>query len=224
MDDLFSHQLEESYIVQSTPQHRQKYAQFFTPYRIAQFMAAWVLGGDREIQSILDPSVGLGVFIRAVREHLETSKIPLKISPEISQINIKGYDLDAQILEIAQRELNKLNDLDQPPNIKLNIELLEQDYLFHDWEYSYDAIIGNPPYLRFQDFPDRHLALQELSDRLGIKLSGFTNIYALFLLKSIHQLKENGRCAYIIPSEFLNSNYGKVVKQYLLDQGWQAKI
>ena len=219
MDDLFSHQLEESYIVQSTPQHRQKYAQFFTPYRIAQFMAAWVLGGDREIQSILDPSVGLGVFIRAVREHLETSKIPLKISPEISQINIKGYDLDAQILEIAQRELNKLNDLDQPPNIKLNIELLEQDYLFHDWEYSYDAIIGNPPYLRFQDFPDRHLALQELSDRLGIKLSGFTNIYALFLLKSIHQLKENGRCAYIIPSEFLNSNYGKVVKQYLLDQG-----
>lgn len=208
MDDLFSHHLEESYIVQSTLEHRQKYAQFFTPYKIAQFMAAWVLGGDQEVQSILDPAVGLGVFIRAVREHLETSKI--------SQLNIKGYELDPQILAIAQRELNNLGQLS---NVQLNIQLLEKDYLFHDWEYKYDGIIGNPPYFRFQDFPDRHLALQELSDRLGIKLSGFTNIYALFLLKSIHQLKENGRCAYIIPSEFLNSNYGKVVKQYLLDHG-----
>jgi adenine-specific DNA-methyltransferase len=224
MDDLFSHRLEESYIVQSTLEHRQKYAQFFTPYRIAQFMAAWVLGGDRKVQSILDPAVGLGVFIRAIREHLETSEISAKISPEISQVNIQGYELDPQILAIAQRELNNLG---QPPNVQLdskldvqlNIQLLGKDYLFHDWEYKYDAIIGNPPYFRFQDFPDRHLALRELSDRLGIKLSGFTNIYALFLLKSIHQLKENGRCAYIIPSEFLNSNYGKVVKQYLLDHG-----
>jgi adenine-specific DNA-methyltransferase len=38
-------------------------------------------------------------------------------------------------------------------------------------------------------------------------------------LKSIHQLKPNGRCAYIIPSEFLNSDYGKLVKTYLLKTG-----
>jgi adenine-specific DNA-methyltransferase len=47
-------------------------------------------------------------------------------------------------------------------------------------------------------------------------LNGFTNLYTLFLLKSIHQLNPNGRCAYIIPSEFLNSDYGKLVKTYLL--------
>ena len=48
------------------------------------------------------------------------------------------------------------------------------------------------------------------------KLNGFTNLYTLFLLKSIHQLSLNGRCAYIIPSEFLNSDYGKLVKTYLI--------
>ena len=47
-------------------------------------------------------------------------------------------------------------------------------------------------------------------------MNGFTNLYTLFLLKSIHQLSPNGRCAYIIPSEFLNSDYGKLVKTYLL--------
>jgi adenine-specific DNA-methyltransferase len=37
------------------------------------------------------------------------------------------------------------------------------------------------------------------------------------LLKSIHQLNENGRCAYLIPSEFLNSDYGTYVKKYLIE-------
>jgi len=38
-------------------------------------------------------------------------------------------------------------------------------------------------------------------------------------LKSIQQLKPDGRCAYIIPSEFLNSDYGKFVKSHLLKTG-----
>ena len=206
MDDLFSHHLEEKYITNSTVEHRKKYAQFFTPYRVAQFMAAWVMGGSREIKTILDPSVGLGVFIRAIREYLGSS---LATSQVISQVNIKGYDIDPQILAIAQQQLQQL---DHPENI----ELLGQDYLFHDWESSYDAIICNPPYFKFQDFKTKNRALQEFSDRLSINLTGFTNIYALFLLKSLHQLQDHGRCAYIIPSEFLNSDYGKTVKTYLL--------
>lgn len=223
MNDLFSSHLEESYISSSTAEHRKGYAQFFTPYKIAQFMAAWVLGGNREIKSILDPAVGLGVFIRAIHEHLSTSPAApfdkdfgvsaqsnaQEPPPVIAEIKIRGYEIDPKILNLAQGELSKLD-------YTKNIELLGLDYLFHDWEWSYDGIIGNPPYFRFQDFSTRDLALGELSDRLGIKLTGFTNIYALFLLKSIHQLKENGRCAYIIPSEFLNSNYGKSVKKYLL--------
>ncbi len=52
--------------------------------------------------------------------------------------------------------------------------------------------------------------------RLNFHLSGFTNIYTLFLLKSIYQLNKNGRIAYIIPSEFLNSDYEKNIKEYLI--------
>ena len=58
--------------------------------------------------------------------------------------------------------------------------------------------------------------LKEIETNLKCKLNGFTNLYTLFLLKSIHQLRKNGRCAYIIPSEFLNSDYGKLVKTYLI--------
>ena len=58
--------------------------------------------------------------------------------------------------------------------------------------------------------------MKEIETNLKCKLNGFTNLYTLFLLKSIHQLSPNGRCAYIIPSEFLNSDYGKLVKTYLI--------
>ena len=59
--------------------------------------------------------------------------------------------------------------------------------------------------------------LKKLKKKLGLKLNGFTNLYTLFLLKSVYQLNKNGRAAYIIPSEFLNSDYGKLVKSYLIN-------
>ncbi|MCB0511230.1 MAG: Eco57I restriction-modification methylase domain-containing protein, partial [Bacteroidetes bacterium] len=58
--------------------------------------------------------------------------------------------------------------------------------------------------------------LKEIEEKLGLKLNGFTNLYTLFLLKSAYQLNKNGRAAYIVPSEFLNSDYGKLVKSYLI--------
>jgi adenine-specific DNA-methyltransferase len=63
---------------------------------------------------------------------------------------------------------------------------------------------------------DQRYPLMILMILMILKLNGFTNIYALFLLKSIYQLNTNGRLAYIIPSEFLNSDYGKLVKSALI--------
>ena len=48
-------------------------------------------------------------------------------------------------------------------------------------------------------------------------MSGYSNLCVYFLVKSINELSENGKCCYIIPYEFMNTGYGKVIKQYLLD-------
>jgi adenine-specific DNA-methyltransferase len=87
--------------------------------------------------------------------------------------------------------------------------------MYNDWKNKYDGIICNPPYFKFHDYDNKNI-LKEIETNLKCKLNGFTNLYTLFLLKSIHQLSKNGRCAYIIPSEFLNSDYGKLVKTYLI--------
>ncbi|WP_013324742.1 HsdM family class I SAM-dependent methyltransferase [Gloeothece verrucosa] len=185
---------ENEYCKSVSLEHRKKYAQFFTPYPIAYFMAKWILGNP-DCQTILDPAFGLGVFARAI---LDQTNTPIKIS---------GFELDRWIFTEAKQLIEKDN-----------ISLYNQDYLFTDWDKKYDGIIGNPPYLKFHSYDNKN-SLKEIENKLGITLSGLTNLYTLFLLKSLAQIKPNGRIAYIVPSEFLNSDYGKGIKEYLLKDG-----
>lgn len=188
------HSIEAIYSRRVPLEHRKKYAQFFTPSSIAEIMVKWLLGNDG-LQTVLEPAFGLGIFSRAL----------LKINPNLK---IKGFEIDNVIFEQAKNEFR------EAPKINILLE----DYMYNDWANKYDGIICNPPYFKFHDYDNKHI-LQEIESKLKCKLNGFTNLYTLFLLKSIYQLNPNGRCAYIIPSEFLNSDYGTLVKEHLIKTG-----
>ena len=176
--------------------HRKKFAQFFTPEAIAKFMSRWVLDGLDENIKILEPAFGLGIFSRTM----------LKMN---SNINITGYDIDEMIYTYALSNFESKHH---------QVSLINKDYLASSWTDKYDAIICNPPYLKFHDY-DNTTLIPLVNAKLQTHLNGFTNIYTLFLLKSISQLKDGGKLAYIIPSEFLNSDYGVEVKRELLKSG-----
>lgn len=188
---IINNSIENNYSKSISMEHRKKFAQFFTPFPIADAMAKWLLGND-QLKDVLEPAFGLGVFSRAILNHKK-------------ELNIKGFDIDENIFNNAKQYFQDIE----------NVNLLLQDYMFNDWKNKYDGIICNPPYFKFHDYDNKNI-LKEIETNLKCKLNGFTNLYTLFLLKSIHQLSKNGRCAYIIPSEFLNSDYGKLVKNYLI--------
>lgn len=187
---------EKEYIQKVSLSHRKEFAQFFTPEQIADFMVEWVLRGTPEKPSFLEPAFGLGVFSRAIKKNCPSA-------------SIIGYDIDKTIYDIAVHNNSEL---------QCDINLRNEDYLTSSWEDKYDGIVCNPPYLKFHDYDNAKL-VPYVNQELGIRLNRFTNLYTLFLLKSISQLKEGGRLAYIIPSEFLNSDYGVEVKRFLLDSG-----
>lgn len=190
--EIIDNEPEKEYAQRISLEHRKKYAQFFTPFVVAEFMSKWILG-NKQLQTVLDPAFGLGIFARTIREVNQ-------------QCNIKGFEIDETILH-ETKEIFK-NDK--------NTSVFLKDYMFNDWGNRYDGIICNPPYFKFHDY-DNKTTLKEIEEKLGLKLNGFTNLYTLFLLKSVYQLNKNGRVAYIIPSEFLNSDYGKLVKSYLIN-------
>lgn len=189
--NIATNEIENEYSKFTTIEHRKKYAQFFTPFQIADLMAKWLIGNEG-LKTVLEPAFGLGVFSRALLNYNENLKI-------------KGFEIDQNIFDKAK------NLFEENENISINL----QDYMYNDWDNKYDGIICNPPYFKFHDYDNKNI-LKEIEDRISCKLNGFTNLYTLFLLKSIYQLNKNGRAAYIIPSEFLNSDYGKLVKSYLV--------
>lgn len=182
---------EKKYSKETSLEHRKKYAQFFTPPKIADLMAQWLIG-NKSLEYVLEPAFGLGIF----------SRMLIKYN---SNLKIKGFEIDSKIIEDARTIFSQNN----------SVSLLQEDYMYNDWENKYDGIICNPPYFKFHDYDNKGV-LNEMEKRLSMRLNGFTNLYALFLLKSVNQLNDNGRAAYIIPSEFLNSDYGKLVKTYLI--------
>lgn len=189
--EIIGNEPEKEYAQRISLEHRKKFAQFFTPSVVAKFMSKWILG-NKNLNTVLDPAFGLGIFARTIREANQ-------------QCNIKGFEIDETILQ----EANAIFEHEK------NTTVFLKDYMFNDWGNRYDGIICNPPYFKFHDY-DNKTVLKEVEENLGLKLNGFTNLYTLFLLKSAYQLNKNGRAAYIIPSEFLNSDYGKLVKSYLI--------
>ncbi len=183
--------IEFQYISTTDIEHRKKYAQFFTPKPIAEIMSEWLVCNN-QLHTVLEPAFGLGIFSRCLLK-------------KNNNIQIKGFEIDKHIFSKAKKLFSETN----------NVEVLLQDYMYNDWENKYDGIICNPPYFKFHDYDNKNI-IHEIETRLSCNLNGFTNLYTLFLLKSIYQLNPNGRCAYIVPSEFLNSDYGTLVKKELI--------
>lgn len=203
-DAISLNEMEQSYTVRSSPSHRKKYGQFFTPLQIAEFMSNWVIDARNSIR-LLDPGSGTLVFERAIHNLYSDYKF-----------SVDCYEIDGHILEFSRQYAQMLTGL--------NMRFLQEDYLLSDWQDKYDAIICNPPYYKHHRIEAKELINVIVSDHTSYKFSLSTNVHCLFLVKSMRQLNRNGRLAYIMPTEFLNSNYGVAVKNYLLDSGFLRYI
>lgn len=174
----------------ATPKSR--LGQVFTPAALADFMVAWVLRSGRP--GVFDPCFGAGAFLEAARR--------------AGSAAIAGMEIDPELFG----PWNGHADDPAPASVVLG------DYL-RSWGQSHPNIVCNPPYLRFQRFPHRQEVIAEFSRNLDRRLSGYTNTAAAFLLKSLSELEPEGRLAYLMPLEFLNTGYGRVVKEQLLRSG-----
>lgn len=186
---------ESKYIAETDAAHRRKLGQYFTPEPIAKLMVSWVT--KDKPKEILDPAFGLGVFYDALDDK--------------KSIKYIGYEVDKNIISYVARKG------------KPELEIRLQDYL-ESKIAIYDAIICNPPYLRFQNFKNRHDVLPKLKKHLGMLINGYSNIASVFLAKSLAELNIYGRLAYIMPFEFFNTGYGAEIKKALTQNGLLKQI
>lgn len=132
---------------------------------------------------ILEPSCGMGAFLSKL-ENLSD--------------NVDAYDLDEAALNYDKEHFK-------------NVNYRLKDYL-DVIEGGYDFIIGNPPYIRFQDLDE--LTRFKLKHMI-IGKSGNPDLYYAFIEKSVSLLKPNGVLRFIIPNTWIINTHAKGLRVFL---------
>lgn len=184
---------------------RNRLGQFATPHSLALEMleyAKGVLPQDAQVR-FLDPGFGTGSFFSALLETFPPENLSAAVGFEIdphygvpSAQLWRGTPLDLRLSDFTAAE---------PPtgdNDRANL------------------VICNPPYVRHHHIVNGEKArLQEAARRAsGVHITGLTGLYCYFMALAHAWLADGGLAAWLIPSEFMDVNYGKAIKQYLLDR------
>lgn len=178
---------------------RRAAGQFQTPAWAADLMAAWLLQEPCEL--LMDPGVGAGrLLFRAARG--------LGHRPD----RLLGLDVDPVSLEMARVNL-RIRGVE-------NFTLRQANFLLNDLRERPTALTCNPPYSRHHAIAadDKDAIHTAFEDRLGLRLSRLSGLHVLFLVRALEVLKDGGRLAFITPAEWLDVNYGRTVKRFVLDQ------
>jgi adenine-specific DNA-methyltransferase len=85
---------------------------------------------------------------------------------------------------------------------------------------GFDAIVGNPPYIRMEVFKDVKSYLKKNYDSHNER----SDIYTYFIERAHKLLKENGRYGAIVSNKFLRANYGNPLREFLRRKTYIERI
>lgn len=184
-----------------TQAERNRLGQFATPTPLACDLleyAATLLSPEEPVR-FLDPAIGTGAFYSAL----------LNTFPRQQIVEALGFEVDPHYGQPASK-IWQNSDL----------VLKQSDFTHEKPSPRFNLVICNPPYVRHHHIHagDKERLLQLSFKASGMKLSGLAGLYCHFLALSHAWMADDGLAGWLIPSEFMDVNYGQVVKQYLLNR------
>lgn len=173
---------------------------YYTPEKISEFIATWAIRTVND--EILEPSCGDGSFLSAVVNKMQN----IGASKQQIKKRITGIELD---------------DIEAKKASQYGTEVIQSDYFtyyknFIDGKKKFDVIVGNPPFIRYQNFSDEYRKIAfALMDKHGFHPNRLTNIWLPFLVLACKALKPNGRVGMVIPAELFQVDYAAEARLFL---------
>lgn len=183
---------------------------FFTPAAIARYLAGWAVRGQWD--KILEPSCGEASFLTAAAERLQA----IGGDSVAWHAQLHGVDLHPESVATSVRHLRDRG---------FDGSIAQGDFFEFALGQRYDAVLGNPPFVRYQDFSGIARARSmEAALAQGVRLSGLASSWAAFVVKSAQHLAPGGRLALVLPAELLSVGYAAEVRRFLLRRFAKLKL
>jgi predicted RNA methylase len=185
---------------------RNRLGQFATPSDLALDIAAYVkslLGPEDNQLRFADPAIGTGSFYSAALATFGQERLERAI----------GIEIDPEFCNGA-RDLWSANGL----------EVMGADFtrVVADGALSFapNVILANPPYVRHHHLSreDKSRLQQAVRLMTGLEVNGLAGLYVYFILLATAWMDNGGIAAWLIPSEFMDVNYGAALKDFLTSQ------
>lgn len=182
---------------------RNRLGQFATPNGLAIEIVKClkkIVGKARRGIRFADPAIGTGSFFSAALEVYGPEKLASAV----------GIELDPAFCAIARK-------LWEPAGL----EIVQGDFTRivaeYDGALAPNLILANPPYVRHQHLSrEDKQRLQALVKKMtGVDVNGLAGLYVYFLLLATAWMQDGGYAAWLVPSEFMDVNYGLAVKNFL---------
>jgi adenine-specific DNA-methyltransferase len=181
---------------------------YYTSREVAAWLAEWAIHSPAD--TVLEPSCGDGIFLEAAASRLcELGAHSRSIGNQLIGIEILAAEADR-----ARARLRRL--------FGLHGQVVKTGDFFAWWQrpahQSFDVVVGNPPFIRYQTFPEPHrnLAMTIMAD-LGMMPNRLTNSWVPFVAAAAASLRPGGRLAFVLPAELLQVTYASQLRSFLTD-------
>jgi hypothetical protein len=150
--------------------------------------------------------------------------------PKVKRLNKLGGELfnilNQQVLfDESDKEKKLRNQKTEKLNTEVNklnreIEEIKTNKIYENaFEWRFDVMIGNPPYIRIQDLHQYEGIVDFYHANFESAKKGNYDIYILFIEKGIDIIiQSRGLLTYILPNKFITSTYGVGIKS-IISQG-----
>jgi tRNA1(Val) A37 N6-methylase TrmN6 len=191
---------------------------FFTPTYIVDYIISEIK--PKEYERNIDPSSGCGAFLIGLAEYYK--KQHDKPIRQTVKENIFGADILPYNIERAKRLLSILALQHGETLEDSDFNLHQRDSLRYQWTEKYDNVVGNPPYVRFQDLSDKNR--ERLIKHWETIEKGTFNLYFAFFELGYDLLEEGGQLGYITPNNYFTSLAGESLRSFLINKKCLSKV
>jgi len=174
------------------------------PEPVARYVTDWAVRSLSD--TVLEPSCGEAAFLLAAVDRLAA----LRAAGDglATPGALDGVELHEASAAAARALLDQAG---------VTANITSGDFFLVEPTGSYDVVIGNPPFVRYQDFAgDSRTRSRAAALRAGVSLTGLASSWAAFAVHAALFLKPGGRLGLVLPAELLSVNYAAEVRRFLL--------